>query len=93
MNPKLVRAEILKQVSARTGRSACPSEVARALAPDDWRPLMTMVRNVAAELQEAGLIRVTQKGREVDLNTACGPVRLAEPQVSPTPSGLPRRSE
>ena len=53
------------------GRTFCPSEAARALS-DDWRPLMPEVRRVAASLP----LRATQRGREVDLGAARGPVRL-----------------
>lgn len=56
-------------------KSICPSEVARAAA-DDWRPLMDDVRAAAAELAAEGRIIVTQKGRQVDLATVKGPIRL-----------------
>ena len=56
-------------------KSLCPSEVARALA-EDWRPLMPMVREVAAEEVKVGLLRVTQGNREVDPVEAHGPIRL-----------------
>ncbi|MEO0931849.1 MAG: DUF3253 domain-containing protein [Pseudomonadota bacterium] len=51
---------------------ACPSEVARRLA-DDWRPLMPLVREVAADMPE---IIATQKGVPVDPLLAKGPIRL-----------------
>jgi hypothetical protein len=53
-------------------RSVCPSEVAKALAPD-WRPLMPQVRAVAAGMPE---IIATQGEVEVDPRTAPGPIRL-----------------
>ncbi len=53
------------------GGTFCPSEAARALA-DDWRPLMTEVRRVAARVP----LRATRKGVEVDPMTARGPIRL-----------------
>lgn len=67
-----IRATILRLVAGR--RSICPSEVARALAPD-WRPLMPRVRQVAAGMHG---IAVTQGGVEVDARTARGPVRLRQ---------------
>lgn len=77
--PGAVAAAILALVAARgAGRSACPSEVARALSPD-WRALMPLVRAEAARLGAEGRIRVTQRGRTVDPAGARGPVRLALP--------------
>lgn len=54
-------------------KSLCPSEVAKALAPGDWRALMPEVRQVAAGMPE---IIATQGGDEVDPVTARGPIRL-----------------
>lgn len=61
------------QLAAERGteRSFCPSEAARAVS-DDWRPLMPLVREVAADLG----LRATQKGAQVDPLTARGPIRL-----------------
>ena len=56
----------------RPDTTFCPSEVARALS-DDWRPLMPLVRDVAADLPE---LRATQKGQPVDPRMARGPIRL-----------------
>ncbi len=59
-------------------KTICPSDAARALAPDEaaWRALMPEVRAVAAELAERGEIAVLQKGVPVDARTARGPIRL-----------------
>ena len=59
--------------------SFCPSEAARALNPDDWRPLLDRVRMVASRLQRDGLISVTQSGKAVDALSAKGPIRLSRP--------------
>ncbi len=68
-----VRAAILDLALERgRGRSLCPSEVAKALAAD-WRPLMPLVRAMAAEMPE---IEATQRGLPVDPLTAKGPIRL-----------------
>lgn len=56
--------------------SICPSDAARAVAPDDWRPLMQPVRDAAARLAAAGSVEVTQGGEVVDVTTARGPVRI-----------------
>jgi len=62
------------------GRTFCPSEAARALA-EDWRPLMTVVRETASDLQNQGLIAATQRGAPVDPVSASGPIRLGLPKA------------
>ncbi|MEO1639961.1 MAG: DUF3253 domain-containing protein [Pseudomonadota bacterium] len=74
---KMDRAVIADALMARVARLSpgttfCPSEIARALATD-WRPLMPLVRAVAADMPE---IVATQKGAAVDPMTAKGPIRL-----------------
>lgn len=54
----------------------CPSEVARAAEPEDWRALMPAVRAAAAALAAAEIIEVTQRGVVVSPAAARGPVRL-----------------
>ncbi|MDH6288999.1 DUF3253 domain-containing protein [Rhodococcus opacus] len=56
--------------------SICPSDVARAIAPDDWRPLMEPVREAARRLADAGEVEVTRKGAVVDPRSARGPIRI-----------------
>jgi hypothetical protein len=78
------RAEIertlLALVDARApGRTICPSEVARALAGAEFRPLMEPVRETARELVARGELEVTQRGQVVDPHTARGPIRLRRP--------------
>lgn len=63
-----------------SGATICPSEAARAVAPDDWRPLMEPARRAARRLVAAGRLEITQKGRVVDPSTAKGPVRLRRPR-------------
>jgi hypothetical protein len=61
--------EIRRQTAARgAGKSICPSEVARALAPEEdaWRRLMGQVREAAIRLARAGRIEVLRKGKPVD---------------------------
>lgn len=58
------------------GKTLCPSEVARALAPGDWRALMPEVRRTADKLAAAGEVVVTQKGKVVSACTARGPIRI-----------------
>lgn len=61
------------------GKSICPSEAARQLSPENWRPLMEDVRNVAAKLAQAGKLVILQKGEVVSLQASKGPIRLALP--------------
>ena len=58
------------------GATICPSEAARAVGGDDWRPLMESARQAARRLVAAGEIEITQGGRVVDPSTARGPIRL-----------------
>ncbi len=57
------------------GKTICPSEVARALYPDQWREEMPRVRTVGRELVKEGKIVVTQAGQEVDPDEARGAIR------------------
>jgi hypothetical protein len=64
-----IAAEILRQTAARgADKSICPSEVARALAPEEdaWRRLMGQVRAAAIRLARDGRIEVLRKGKPVD---------------------------
>ncbi|MEM1182410.1 MAG: DUF2256 and DUF3253 domain-containing protein [Acidobacteriota bacterium] len=54
----------------------CPSEAARRVAPDDWRPLMEAIRSAARRLVARGEVEITQRGRVVDPSTARGPIRI-----------------
>jgi len=67
------------------GRTICPSEAARALGGDGFRPLMALVRDAARELVADGRIEVTQRGRRVDLDTARDAIRLRA--LPPQPRG------
>lgn len=66
-------------------KTICPSEVARALGPGNWRSLMPQVRAVGVALVNAGQIVVMQKGQVVDLTTVKGPIRyrLKQPPQIP----------
>lgn len=54
----------------------CPSEVARAVAPD-WRRAMPEVHAAIDELLESGLVRLIWKGQS--LATRSGPYRIGRP--------------
>uniref|UniRef100_A0A7S1KXL9 DUF3253 domain-containing protein n=1 Tax=Neobodo designis TaxID=312471 RepID=A0A7S1KXL9_NEODS len=72
------------------GATMCPSEVARALAPDPaWRALMEPVRRVARRLAISRHLVITQRGTAVDPHSEFhGPIRLrsaaAQRAVAPT---------
>lgn len=69
---------ILNLLRARgAGKTICPSEAARAYAPEDWRRHMPAVRRAAFDLADAGRIVILQRGRMVDGRSAKGPIRLA----------------
>jgi hypothetical protein len=73
----VIAAEILRQTEARgPDKSICPSEVARALAPNAWRPLLGAVRAEALRLAEAGRIEILRKGRPVSGEAVRGVIRL-----------------
>lgn len=57
-------------------KTICPSEVARALWPDDWLPHMEEIRAVAVELRDEGEIEISQKGIPVRESQFTGPIRL-----------------
>ena len=64
-----IAEEILRQTAARgTARRMCPSEVARALAPEEeaWRRLLGAVRAAALRLAREGRVDVLRKGKPVD---------------------------
>ena len=71
-----LEAAILDLLRARPGGTICPSEAARRVRPDDWRPLMEATRRAARRLAGQGRIEVTQGGRPVDPGAFRGAVRL-----------------
>ena len=80
-----LEAAIITLLSARAARGTiCPSEAARHVRPDDWRPLMQPARDAARRLVAHDRVRILQRGRVVDPSTARGPVRVGRgPAFSP----------
>jgi hypothetical protein len=68
-----IRALLASRASTAT---ICPSDVARAVSPKDWRKQMEPVREAARRMVAAGEVEVTQGGRVVDPSTAKGPIRI-----------------
>ena len=64
--------------------SACPSEAARALSPQNWRILMPRVRDVASLLAQSGLLDVSQRGKSLPPQGPWkGPIRVRMPRPKP----------
>jgi hypothetical protein len=78
-----IEAEMMRIVQQRGPMSsACPSDVARALQPGNWRPLMNRVREVASRLAQQGRIEIAQGGKAVSpIGPWKGPIRLRKPQI------------
>lgn len=73
-----IRDTILRLLNERTsGASICPSEVARAVTNGNWRALMPVVRDIARELANDGIVEIRQKGQRVSpSDTWRGPIRI-----------------
>lgn len=68
---------ILDLLDARSrGATICPSEAAKVVGGDEWRPLMEPARAAARRLTAEGRTVITQHGRRVDPSTAKGPIRI-----------------
>ncbi len=78
MNHQHLIADTILQMAAARGadKTICPSEVARALFPADWRKHMDKVRQCAVDLQRTGQVSITQKGEPVDAENIKGPIRI-----------------
>ena len=85
MTAEQIDAAILTLTAARgREKTVCPSEVARHLQPEDWRPLMEAVRSRARTLAVNGRIDVCQAGEAIDPSGHWrGPIRLRlrDPEV------------
>lgn len=68
----------LLTVSGR-GKTICPSDAARKVAPQDWQPLMERARAAARRLVSANEIVITQGGQVIEPSRAHGPIRLRLP--------------
>ncbi len=77
-------AELIRALATArgAGKTLCPSEVARTLAPDAWRPLMSRVRAEAVRLAQSGEVAIYRKGRPVDPASFKGVYRIGLPPRS-----------
>jgi hypothetical protein len=82
-SPDAITAEILRQTAARgPTKSICPSEVARALEPEEdrWRRLMGPIRAAAIRLARAGQLDILRKGKPASPDSEIrGVIRLRAP--------------
>ena len=77
VDEKELAAKIRELLNARSAESSiCPSDVARAAAPDNWRPLMESVREAARHMVADGEVQITQGGEVVDPESVRGPIRI-----------------
>jgi Protein of unknown function (DUF3253)/Uncharacterized protein conserved in bacteria (DUF2256) len=82
---------LLDQRSA--GASICPSEVARAVKPNDWEELMEPTRCAARRLVALGVVEITQRGSVVEPSTARGPIRIRLVQIVAEPELVARKGK
>lgn len=72
-----MEAAILALAAARgPQKSICPSEAARAIAPEGWRSLMSEARAAAVRLAKSGRVHILRKGRPVDPDSFKGVYRI-----------------
>ena len=57
-------------------KTTCPSEIARARFPGNWRAHMDDIREAALKLHEGGQITVSQKGIPITSSPVKGPIRI-----------------
>lgn len=90
INSAQIEKAIFDLLDARaSGKTICPSEVARQLAPDDWRPLMPQIRAAAVELAGKGALDILQKGHAIAHDWPIrGPIRLGRREE---PAGAQRK--
>ena len=76
-----LEAELLALLDSRSHGTICPSEVARRVGGETWRPLMELVRRAARRLANRGELQFLQRGRVVDGADSRGPVRFRRPRI------------
>lgn len=78
MTAHSIIAEVMLSTAISRGKdkTTCPSEIARALFPHDWRNHMATVRSVAIDLQKKGKLIITQRGKPITTDFIKGPIRI-----------------
>jgi len=80
VSPEAIEAQILALTEAAGPESSIsPSDVAVALAPEQWRPLLGPVRLAAVRLAAAGRLEILRKGKPVPPEAMRGVIRLRRP--------------
>ena len=76
--PSTPPAAAMLRIAAERGpeKSMCPTDVARAVSAENWRPLLGAVRQVAAELARQGKIEILRKGKPINPDEIRGVIRL-----------------
>lgn len=59
--PDLSAAVLTAAIERGAGKTTCPSEIARALFPEDWRKHMADIRDAAIALHHKGKVVISQK--------------------------------
>ena len=73
---------IMQLLEARAvSATICPSEAAREVGGENWRPLMEPARRAARRLVAAERVEITQAGAVVDPSTARGPIRIRRVRI------------
>ena len=76
-----IEEQILALLADRSPQaSLCPSEVAKRVFGNDWRPEMERVRRAARRLVARGRVEIIQKGKRVDGTSFRGPIRIRLPR-------------
>ena len=77
MNIEAITDAMLR-IAAERGpeKSMCPTDVARAVSAENWRPLLGAVRQVAVELARQGKIEILRKGKPISPDEIRGVIRL-----------------
>ena len=77
MNIEAITNAMLR-IAAERGpeKSLCPTDVARAVSAENWRPLLRPVRKVAADLARQGKIEILRKGKPINPDDMRGVIRL-----------------
>lgn len=77
MNIEAITATLLRLAAERgPAKSLCPTDVARAVSAEEWRPLLGAVRKVAADLARQGKIEILRKGKPISPDEMRGVIRL-----------------
>ena len=77
MNIEAITDTLLRLAAERgPAKSLCPTDVARAVSAEEWRPLLGAVRKVAADLARQGKIEILRKGKPINPDDMRGVIRL-----------------